>query len=311
LAQYVAATSRTGPTYRGRMKAPTTVEVTRPDKVLWPALEITKQDYVDYLNGVSELMLPWLRERPLTLVRAPDGVDGERYFQKAASSYTPGWIPTVTIPAPSAKRDVDFLVCNERPTLAWIGNQAALELHPAPVRRDRLDRPDLLVVDVDPPEDAFDAAVEVTLVVLDVLAELGLPAGVKTTGGKGLHVVVPIERRVDQAALRRAAARITSIVAERRPDAVTDAFRKAGRQGRVMLDPSRNGTGATIVAPYSPRARPGATVSFPIAPEQLGDVDPQDFTIATVPSLLDGPGPRGWAALAAERGRLPADLLRG
>jgi DNA primase len=92
---------------------------------------------------------------------------------------------------------------------------------------------------------------------------------------------------------------------------VTDAFRKAGRQGRVMLDPSRNGTGATIVAPYSPRARPGATVSFPIAPEQLGDVEPKDFTIATVPSLLDGPGPRGWAALASERGRLPADLLRG
>jgi len=292
------------------VRAPEDVEVTRPDKLLWPELGITKQAYVDYLSAVSELALPWLRDRPLTLVRAPDGVGGERYFQKAASSYTPAWIPRVTIPGPSAKRDVDFLVCNDRPTLAWIGNQAALELHPAPVRRDRLDRPDLLVVDIDPPDDAFDAAVEVARVVLDVLDEVGVGAGIKTTGGKGLHVVAPIERRWDQAALRRAAARLTSIVAERRPDAVTESFRKAGRLGRVMLDPSRNGTGATIVAPYSPRARPDATVSFPIAREQLGTVEPADFTIATVPDLLDGPGPRRWAALATERGRLPAELLR-
>jgi DNA ligase D len=292
------------------MRAPDHVEVTRPDKLLWPDADVTKQRYVDYLAAVSELALPWLRDRPLTLVRAPDGVAGERYFQKAASSYTPGWIPRVTIPAPSAKRDVDFLICNDEPTLAWIGNQAALELHPAPVRRDRLDRPDLLVVDIDPPDDAFEAAAEVAAVVLDVLDELGIEAGLKTTGGKGLHVVAPIERRVDQAALRRAAARLTSIVAERRPDAVTDAFRKAGRQGRVMLDPSRNGTGATIVAPYSPRARPNATVSFPIAREQLGDVTPGDFTIDSVPGLLGGPGPRRWAALASERARLPATLLR-
>jgi len=297
--------------YGGRMRAPDRVEVTRPDKLLWPDHGITKQTYVDYLAAVAELALPWLRDRPLTLVRAPDGVGGERYFQKAASSYTPAWIPRVTIPAPSAKRDVDFLVCNDAQTLAWIGNQAALELHPAPVRRDRLDRPDLLVVDIDPPDDAFDAAVEVAALVLDVLDEFGIGAGVKTTGGKGLHVVAPIERRHDQAELRRAAARLTGIVTERRPDAVTDAFRKAGRQGRVMLDPSRNGTGATIVAPYSPRARPSATVSFPIGREQLGNVSPEGFTVATVPALLDAPGPRRWAALAGERSRLPVELVRG
>jgi bifunctional non-homologous end joining protein LigD len=185
------------------MRAPERVEVTRPDKLLWPELGITKQAYVDYLTAVSELALPWLRDRPLTLVRAPDGVGGERYFQKAASSYTPDWIPRVTIPAPSAKRDVDFLICNDAPTLAWVGNQAALELHPAPVRRDRLDRPDLLVVDIDPPDGAFEAAAEVAELVLGVLDELDIAAGVKTTGGKGLHVVAPIERRVDQAGLRR------------------------------------------------------------------------------------------------------------
>ena len=293
------------------MRAPARIEVSRPDKLLWPGIGVTKRMYVAYLEAVADRMVPWLRERPLTLVRAPDGVEGERYYQKAAANHTPAWIPTVRIPAPSAKRDVDYVLCNDRATLAWLGNQAALEFHPAPVRADRLDRLDLLTVDIDPPEGAFDVAAEVALVVLDVLADLGLEAGVKTTGGKGLHVVVPIERRVDQPALRRAAARITELVTQRRPDAVTDEFRKAGRRGRVMLDPSRNGSGATIVAPYSPRARPEGTVSFPLLPEELGRLSPESFTLATVHELLNGPGPRRWDALASTRSRLPAELVRG
>lgn len=288
---------------------PDEIEVTRPDKLLWPSRGITKRGYVDYLEALHDRMLPWLRERPLTVIRAPDGVGGKRYFQKAVSTYAPEWIRTVRIPAPSAGRDVDFVVCGDRATLLWLGNQAALELHPAPVRADNLERPDLLVVDIDPPEGAFDAAVEVARMVLEVLDDLGATSGVKTTGGKGLHVVVPIERRYDAAELRRAAARLTSIVAARRPELVTDEFRKAKRGGRVMLDPSRNGTGATIVAPYSPRAREEATVSFPVTPDELASVSPDDFRIDSVPNLLDRPGPRRWSALAGERSRLPRALL--
>jgi bifunctional non-homologous end joining protein LigD len=289
--------------------APNEIEVSRPDKQLWPSRGITKRRYVDYLGSVGDQMLPWLRERPLTLIRAPDGVGGKRYFQKAVSTYAPGWIRTVRIPAPSAGRDVDFVVCDDLATLRWLGNQAALELHPAPVRVDRLERPDLLVVDIDPPEGAFDAAVEVARMVLEVLDDLGVTSGVKTTGGKGLHVVVPIERRYDAADLRAAAARLTAIVAARHPDLITDEFRKAKRGGRVMLDPSRNGTGATIVGPYSPRAREEATVSFPVTPDELGSVSPGDFTVVSVPGLLDRPGPRRWSALAGERSRLPRALL--
>ena len=285
------------------------VEVTRPDKLLWPALGVTKRDYVDYLDAVAGRMLPWLRNRPLTLVRAPDGVGGKRYFQKDTPSHAPSWIPTVTIEAPSASRDVAYTVCNDAATLAWLGNQAALEFHPAPVRRDRLERPDLLVVDIDPPDDAFEAAVEVAFLVLSVLDELGLTSVVKTTGGKGLHIVVPIERRVDPSALRRAAARLTMIVAGRHPDLVTSEFRKAARGGRVMLDPSRNGTGATIVAPYSPRARPDGTVSFPVSPDELGSIEPGAFTLATALDRLDGPGPALWDRAAGDRRqRLPAEL---
>jgi DNA ligase D len=286
------------------------VPVTNPDKLLWPALDVTKRRYVDYLDAVADRMLPWLRERPLTLVRAPDGVGGERYYQKDTPRYAPSWIRTVTIAAPSAKRDVAYTVCNDENTLAWLGNQAALEFHPAPVRRDRLERPDQLTVDIDPPDDAFDAAVEVALLVLEVTDDLGLRTLLKTSGGKGLHVVMPIRRHVSPEELRRAATRLTEIVEQRRPDLVTAEFRKADRGGRVMLDPSRNSTGATVVAPYSPRAREGATVSFPVLPEELGTIDPGAFTVRTVPELLDRPGPRRWVAAESEPPqRLPRYLL--
>lgn len=290
-------------------RTPERVEVTRPHKLLWPALGITKRAYVDYLATVADRMLPWLRDRPLTVIRAPDGVDGQRYFQKNTPGYAPSWIRTVAIPAPSANREVAYTVCNDAATLAWLGNQAALEFHPAPVRRDRLERPDLLVVDIDPPDDAFEAAVDVAFLVLEVLDDLGLTTLVKTTGGKGLHLVVPIVRHVSPEDLRRAAARLTAIVADRRPDLVTAEFRKADRKGRVMLDPSRNGTGATIVAPYSPRARGEATVSFPVVPDELRSIAPAEFTVVTVPRLLDRPGPARWTE--ARRGqRLPGSLLR-
>ncbi|MDP9300722.1 MAG: non-homologous end-joining DNA ligase, partial [Actinomycetota bacterium] len=290
--------------------APEEIEVSRPDKVLWPSLGVTKRMYVDYLLAVADRMVPWLERRPLTLIRAPDGVEGKRYFQKSVSKYAPSWIRTVRLPAPSAKRDVDYVVCDDAATLAWLGNQAALEFHPAPVRVDKVERPDLLVVDIDPPEGEFEAAVEVAMLVLEVLDGLGVATGVKTTGGKGLHVVAPIERRYSVSALRHAAARLTTIVAARRPELVTDEFRKVGRGGRVMLDPSRNGTGATIVAPYSPRARAEGTVSFPVTPEELTSISPGQFTLATVPELLDRPGPKRWMGLLKERRRLPADLLR-
>ena len=286
------------------------VEVTNPDKLLWPALAITKRRYVDYLDAVRDRMLPWLRERPLTLVRAPDGVGGERYYQKDTPRYAPSWIRTVAIPAPSAKREVAYTVCNDTSTLAWLGNQAALEFDPAPVRRDRLERPDLLTVDIDPPDDAFDAAVEVALLVLEVTDDLRLTTLVKTSGRKGLHVVMPIRRHVSPEELRHAATGLTQIVEERRPDLVTAAFRKAARGGRVMLDPSRNSIGATVVAPYSPRARDDATVSFPVLPEELRSIDPRDFTVLTVPDLLDRPGPENCAAALAEPSqRVPRSLL--
>ena len=290
-------------------RPPRDVVVSKPDKLLWPKAGVTKLDYRRYLDAVADQMLPWLRRRPLTVIRAPDGVEAERYFQKSASSYMPSWIATVEIPAPSAGRDVRYVVCDHRQTLEWLGNQASIEFHPAPVRADRLDRADWLVFDIDPPDGRFDDAVRVATMVLDELDALGLQAGVKTTGGKGLHVLVPIERRYGTTELRTAAASVTARIAAREPDLVTDAFRKAKRGDRVMLDPSRNAPGATVVAPYSPRVAADARVSFPVGRDELGGIRPEMFTIATVPGRLDGPGPAAWNDLVDKRFRLPAELL--
>jgi bifunctional non-homologous end joining protein LigD len=286
------------------------VEITRPDKLMWPDAGVTKQRYADHLQAVASHMLPWVRRRPMTLVRAPDGVTGQRYFQKDTPAYAPAWIHTVTIPAPSARRNVRYLVCDDERTLLWLANQAALELHVAPVRVDRLDRPDFLTFDIDPPDGAFEAAVEAAELVIEVLDALGLPYGVKTTGGKGLHVITPIERRLSHEDLRAAAARIAETAVTRRPDLLTVAFKKAKRHGRVMIDPSRNGAGATIVAPYSARIGPDARVSFPVEPERLRSVDPGRFTVATAAATLNEPAPRAWEALARMHPRIPVELRR-
>lgn len=287
------------------------MDITRPDKVMWPEAGVTKQDYADYLRAVAPLILPWVRGRPMTLVRAPDGVAGHSYFQKDTPAYAPAWIHTVTIPAASSRRDVRYLVCEDEPTLMWLANQAALELHVAPARIDRLDRPDFLTFDIDPPEGRrFGAAVEAALVVMEVLDGHELPYGVKTTGGKGLHVVVPLERRLSFEQLRTAASALAESAVKRRPDLLTVAFKKADRADRVMIDPSRNGPGATIVAPYSARIGPDARVSFPVDPSELRTVDPARYTVAAVADLLDGPAPQAWAALAELHPRIPSELTR-
>jgi bifunctional non-homologous end joining protein LigD len=286
------------------------VELSRPDKELWPKLGITKQAYLEYLGAVADRMLPWLRERPLTLVRAPDGVEAHRYYQKEAPKHAPSWIRTVTIRAESAGRDVRYIVCGDRRTVSWLGNQAAIEFHPALIRTSRLDRPDIMVFDLDPPDGAFVEAAEVARVVHDVLDGHGLPHGLKTSGAKGLHVFVPLERRHTGEQVRRAGFALATEVLQRVPDRATLEFRKRDRQERVFLDVTRNGGGQTVVCAYSPRVRSEGTVSFPVDWDDLGDVRPGDFTLRTAEALLDGPGPRRWRELEGIRARLPAALTR-
>jgi bifunctional non-homologous end joining protein LigD len=283
--------------------------LTNPDKLLWPDAGVTKQRYLQYLEEVAADMLPWLRDRPLTLVRAPDGVERHRYFQKDTPAHAPPWVRTIPIRAESAGRTVRYVRCNDRRTLAWLGNQAAVEFHIAPVRAPRLDRPDLLAFDLDPPKDAHAAVIEVALVLREVLEELRLPSGVKTSGSKGFHALVPLERRYRPEQVRLAAARVADAVVARIPQLATTEFRVADRGGRVLVDVWRNAPSQTVVAPYSVRARSDATVSFPMTWEELPDVRIADFTISTAAGLLSAAGPRSWRDLTHRRSRLPASLV--
>ena len=175
----------------------------------------------------------------------------------------------------------------------------------------RLDRPDVLIFDLDPPPDGSSAVVDVAMILHEVLEELHLPSGVKTSGSKGFHVVVPLQRRFAQDQVRRAAERIAADVVARARDLATTEFRIADRGGRVLVDIWRNSPSQTAVAPYSPRALPEGTVSFPLTWPELPNARVSDFRIRNVPELLDTPGPRAWDLLLTRRARLPTSLTDG
>lgn len=284
----------------------THVRITSPDRLLWPDVAITKQDLIDHYVAVGPLMLEELRGRLLTLVRAPGGVGEEVFFQKNAPDYTPDWIKTVTVPAPSAKRDVRFLICDSMNALLWIANQSGVELHHCLDRNDKPGRPDLLVFDMDPPAERFDLAVEAALIMREVLQEAGLEPLIKTTGGKGLHVYLRIERRYGFDQTHAVARRLAEKAIASAEALLTLEFKKADRGKRVFLDIHRNGPGATLVAPFSPRARPVAPVSFPITWEEMPDCSPSDYRIATVQGLLDSRGVAQWREGFKSKHRLQA-----
>jgi DNA ligase D len=280
------------------------VALTHLDQPLFDGADATKRVLVDYLDAVHEQMLPGLRDRPLSVIRVRPGQDP--FMQKNVPKYTPDWVETVTMWAESSKRDVSYALCNDHRTLLWFANQRAVEYHPQLYTVGAWDTPTHLVLDLDPPApDAFDLAVGAAHLVRQALTDLGLVGLVKTSGAKGVHIFVPLEPTptVDVAAATRAIA----VRAEKLdPDLATTAFIKEDRGGKVFLDSTRAG-GATVVAAYSPRIRPGAPVSFPVAWDDIDNVKPRDFTIRTAPDLLKGGDP--WHEQMPAPQRLSAELL--
>ena len=263
----------------------------------------TKRDLVDYLDTVRHAILPAVAGRALSVVRVRPGQ--QPFMQKNLPRYAPDWIARTTVWAEASHREIAYPLCDDRRTLLWLANQRAVEYHPALIRAGER-HASYLVLDLDPPEgDDFDHVVRAATLVRRVLDDLGLVGAVKTSGSKGVHIVVPITPMPleDSAAATRAlAARAEAFD----PSIATTAFIKADRGGRVFLDSTR-AIGATVVAAYSPRIRPGLTVSFPVSWDDLGRVTPADFTVATAPALLDGGDP--WAAALPEPQELPADLV--
>lgn len=227
-------------------------------------------------------------------------------MQKNVPKYTPDFVKTVPLWAETSKREVSYALCDDRRTLLWFANQRAVEYHPTLVLASALDRVTHLVLDLDPPEgDSFGMAVHAALLVRQALDELGLAGALKTSGAKGVHVFVP----VDGATMEEAAG-ATRAIAERAarldPGVATTAFVKDERGGKVFVDSTRVG-GATVVAAYSPRVRPGVPVSFPVGWDELEGIAPGDFTVHTALDRLADTDP--WAAPMPEPQRLPADLV--
>ncbi|XVU23760.1 non-homologous end-joining DNA ligase [Actinoplanes sp. CA-054009] len=259
------------------------VTLTNLDQELYDGAGATKRDLIDYLDAVSDRMLPVLRDRPLSVIRLLRGQD--KFMQKNLPKYTPEWVPRTAVWAEASHREVTYALCNDRRTLLWFGNQRAIEYHPALMLAGD-HHPTHLIMDLDPPEgDSFPKAVQAARLVRAALAEIGMAGAVKTSGSKGVHVFVPLDGQADAEEVA-AATRAVAARAERLdPELATTAFIREDRHGKVFLDATRSG-GATVAAAYSPRARPGVPVSFPVAWDDLDDVTPADFTVHTAPGLL-------------------------
>jgi bifunctional non-homologous end joining protein LigD len=282
------------------------VKLTNLDQPLFGDAGASKRDLVDYLDAIADRIIPALADRPLSVIRVQR--DEQPFMQKNVPKYTPDWVRTITLWAESSKRDVAYALCNDRRTLLWFANQRAVEYHPTLVRADHLDRVTHLVLDLDPPPGAkFSVVVDVAMLVRQALADLGLDGAVKTSGAKGLHVFVPVDVSATTIEDAAAATRAIAARAERLDPAVaTTAFVKDDRGGKVFVDATRVG-GATVVAAYSPRARPGVPVSFPLRWDDLASVEPGDFTIHSAPDHLGDSDP--WAALMPDPQPLTQELV--
>lgn len=266
------------------------VPLTNLDQAVFDGADATKRDLVDYLDGVSERILPVLRDRPLSVMRVHRGEDA--FMQKNVPKYTPDFVRTVELWADTSKRKVSYALCNDRPTLLWFGNQRAVEYHPALVPIGDDAHMTHLVLDLDPPEGSqFPVVVQAAKLVRQALDELGLAGALKTSGAKGLHIFVPVTAMSleDAAAATRAIAVRTAGLD---PELATTEFVKEERHGKVFVDSTRVGSG-TVVSAYSPRIRPGTPVSFPVAWDDLDDVTPAEFTVKTALALLGDRDP--WA----------------
>jgi bifunctional non-homologous end joining protein LigD len=267
------------------------VTISNPDKVLFPEAGHTKRDLVRYYLAVADGALRAAGDRPNVLVRYPNGIDADFFFQKRAPASRPAWLDVVSLSFPSG-RTAEEVVPREPAALAWMANLACLELHPHPVRAHDLDHPDELRVDLDPvPGVEWPQIRTVAQVVCAALSDAGLVGWPKTSGSRGIHVYVRIERRWTFDQVRRAALALARDVEQRAPALATSKWWKEERHG-VFLDYNQNAKDRTVAAAYSVRARPDARVSAPLAWEEIDACEPGDFTLRTMPARFSAIGDR-------------------
>ena len=268
----------------------TRVHLTNLDKVIFPALHITKQEVITYYIKMAPRMLPFLHNRPLTMHRYPGGVGGEDFYEKDAPHGTPDYVDLFTRYAKTADREVHFVLCNNLDTLIWLANLASLELHVTLSTAGAYDSPDLLLFDIDPePPLSFDDAIDVARSVRERLEDAGILSYVKTSGKKGLHVVVPLSAVYSFEEIRAFAYRMGKTIARDTPHVVAE-FPHSQDPGTIFIDYLQNAHGKTMAAPYSLRATDGAMVSAPLSWDQLKHgFRPENFNIRTMLSGSEDP----------------------
>lgn len=277
--------------------------ITNPAKLFWPDDGLTKIDLARFYSRISAQILPWMKGRAVTLERCPEGVRKTCFFQKQAPANLPSDVPTVTIPAPSAGRDIDYIVGGTRKTLLTLVNLGCIAMHVMDSRVDQIDKPDWLAFDLDP-ADGFGSAAKAALLLRDKLEDHGLESYVKTSGGRGLHVFVPLRRGAVQDQVRAYASAIAGEMAREHPALVTVEARKARRRAPVYLDVMRNAAGQTVVPPFSVRWRPRAPVSMPLGWDEVSPrLDPNVFTIRTAERRMGAKAP--WSSFFGRRQTLP------
>jgi len=276
------------------------VRLTHVERVVFPDVGITKGEIIAYYRDVADVMLPELRGRPLTIERFTKSIEQGGFYQKHAQKHYPDWIERVSL---GSKTIVAYPLCDTRDALVYFANQGGFVFHVWTSRREAPQFPDLLVFDLDPPEGGFDQVRAAAHLVREVLDELGLPAFVKTTGSKGLHVVAPLDPHASFDTVGKLGNQIAALLCQRHPDALTTEFYKKDRRGRLFLDTMRNAPGATVVAPYSLRGKPGAPISAPIDWDEVDDpaLAADGIRMRDVRARLDRRGDP-WRDLRAEPG---------
>jgi bifunctional non-homologous end joining protein LigD len=275
------------------------VIITHPEKIMFPDEGITKGELASYYDAIAPVMLPHLCRRPITMERFHRGIAAPGFFQKDVSKGFPEWLERVEVPKHGGT--VHHPIVTNQEGLLWLANQNSITIHVWPSRVPNLYQPDVCIFDLDPAtEDEVDRLRAAALGLRDLLAELGLPSWIKTSGSKGFHIAVPLDGKSDFGAVARFAHVVGKIMVQRDPDNLTQEFSKADRGGRILVDTGRNGYSATFAAAYTVRAKPGAPVSAPCTWEELerGEIGPKSLNL------------RGMAQRIAAVGDLWADMLR-
>ena len=260
--------------------------ITHPEKVLFPDDGITKGELAAYYDLVTDVMLPHLRGRPITMERFPSGIDKKGFLQKDVVKGFPEWLKRVE--APKKGGTVHYVLADDHRSLQWLANQNTITMHVWPSRAPHIERPDVCVFDLDPSRDEPEVLRDAALALRDLLLEHDVKSWVKTSGSKGFHIVTRLAPKATFGDSSHFADLVANILVQRKPKQLTLEFSKADRKGRILIDTGRNRQGATFAAAYTVRAKPGAPVSAPCTWEEVerGDAQPQTFTLRSMPARL-------------------------